>query len=199
MKTHIHSGRFHLFVSSLEGNRKPGWCDLEKRGKSSGGFYRGLWSCCGSFQAHGYQGHRVLLSCLYSWWGMHTEILSAVRCGPILVNCVQGPVSYKHLTLWVFASHPSQLLTCGWKLTKGPAPLADFDLWVLAKPLKPLATFFRKLRRYWQTLRALLSLFASRFRNWPQQVSIDLTSTLTAYLTQYTTLVHQGKGTEYPR
>ncbi len=26
-----------------------------------------------------------------------------------------------------------------------------------------------------------------------------VTSTLTAYLTPYTTLVHQGKGTEYPR
>ncbi len=29
--------------------------------------------------------------------------------------------------------------------------------------------------------------------------SLLVTSTLTAYLTPYATLVHQGKGTEYPR
>ena len=73
----------------------------------------------------------------------------------------------KHLTLRAFASHPSQLLTCEWKLLKGLWPFTDFDPWVLAKPL---ATCFKKLRRYWQTLQALISPFVSPFasglRNW---------------------------------
>ncbi len=74
----------------------------------------------------------------------------------------------KHLTLRAFASHPSQLLTGEWK------PFVDFDLWVLAKPL---TTFLKKLSRHSQTLRALVSPFASGLRNWAQVCRVSLTWT----------------------
>ncbi len=41
-------GRFQCWIR--EGNWKPGWCDFEKRGPEQQGFYRGVWSCHGSFQ-----------------------------------------------------------------------------------------------------------------------------------------------------
>ncbi len=65
---HTHQHKISI-LSSSEGNRKPGWCDLEQRGKSQDSFFGGLWSCYGSFWGVGYQGHVVLLPYLYASWG----------------------------------------------------------------------------------------------------------------------------------
>ena len=71
-------------MSTSEGNRKPGWCDLEQRGKSWQQVLQGSKSCCGTFLYLRIKGCGVLLPCRDSGvcsWGF----LGMNKFGVILV------------------------------------------------------------------------------------------------------------------